>query len=211
MKKMIVTLAALTALASNAWALGKGSQLLSVGLGQGSSDLATLSGDYLQPRQSPETNVGGEYWYLFSDDYAVAVAGAYGFYTQTQEPSTAAAPGTPDIESETTSFKLRVGGDRVGKVGERLIVFLGPGLEYWSGSGEVDNGTPPVTESATTTRYGISGRIGGIMMLNPGLGIMGQVGHTFGIASADDQGAKITWWPSSFEASWGLTFAFGGN
>jgi hypothetical protein len=36
---------------------------------------------------------------------------------------------------------------------------------------------------------------------------MGQIGHTFGLASVEDQ-AKTTWMPSSFNASWGITFDF---
>jgi hypothetical protein len=192
---------------TGASAQSKGTSLLSLGLGQGTADTyAAAAPSYLAPSSSPETNLNAEYWYLFSDDYAFALSGAYGLGTMKWE----SAAGDPDIEASTTSFKFRVGGDRVGKVGDRLVVFMGPGLEYWSGSGTLDIGGTE-TESESVSRFGVSGRIGGFMKLAERVSIMGQVGHTFGYASVEDGGAKTTWWPSSFQASWGLTLAFGGE
>ena len=40
-------------------------------------------------------------------------------------------------------------------------------------------------------------------------GVTGHVGTRIGMASAKDQGAKATWWPSSNEGSVGLMFMFG--
>ena len=90
------------------------------------------------------------------------------------------------------------------KVGERLTVFMGPGLEFWSGKQKLTVGGAG-SESESVKRYGVSGRIGGFMALTDRVAIMGQVGHTFGLATVTD-GAKSTWLPSSFNASWGLTF-----
>jgi len=102
---------------------------------------------------------------------------------------------------------VRVGADRVGAIGDRLVFFMGPGIEYWSGKQKLKIGAPE-TESESTSRFGVSGRVGGFMMLAEKVGIMGQVGHTFGIAKAEEGGAESTWIPSSFNASWGLTFLF---
>lgn len=192
--------------AAAAWAGGRGTSMLSLGLGQGTADGYAAAGNYLAPSSSPETNVNAEYWYAFSDDYAVAVSGAYGFGKMKWQSGVA---GDPDIEATTSSYKFRIGGDRIGKVGERFKVFLGPGVEYWSGTSKVKVASSE-NESERVKRFGVSGRIGGFMDLTSSLSIMGQVGHTFGYASVDDTGAKTTWWPSSFEASWGLTFGFGG-
>lgn len=197
-------------------AAGKGSSMLSVGLGQGTADLYQTNailgtGSYLEPIQRPETNAGLEYWYLFSDDYAATVSAAYGMSNMKWE--TSSDPTDPEIKASSTGFKVRVGGDRIGKVGDRLLVFMGPGLEYWSGKQKVEVGGTEVDLGVgeSVTRFGVSGRIGGFMMLSDNVGVMGQVGHTFGIASSEDGAAKSTWWPSSFNASWGLTLAFGGD
>lgn len=182
-----------------------GESKLSVGLGQGTADgySATTvgTGNYLAPTSTPETNVGVEYWHGFDENTALALSGAYGFSSMKWE---GAASGDPEIKATGTSIKFRAGVDRTGKVGERLTVFLGPGLEFWSGKQKLTvAGTG--NESNSVTRYGVSGRIGGFMALTDKLSIMGQVGHTFGMATVTD-GAKSTWLPSSFNASWGLTF-----
>lgn len=179
---------------------------LSIGLGQGVADgyVATGigSGTYLAPTDTPETNVGAEYWYSFNDDYALALSGAYGFSSMTWKPAVST---DPEIQATGTSFKFRVGGDRTGKIGDRLTFFMGPGLEYWSGTQKLEVGDTE-NESEAVARFGISGRIGGFMELTDKIAIMGQVGHTFGYATVDD-GAKTTWFPSSFNASWGLAFS----
>ena len=181
---------------------------LSIGLGQGTADgyaPATVgTSTYLAPTTTPETSVNAEYWRSLSNDYALALSGAYGLSSMNWK---GADPGDPEIDATGTSLKFRLGVDKVGSVGDRLQFFLGPGVEYWSGEQKLDVGGAE-TESESVTRFGVSGRIGGFMMLSETVGIMGQVGHTFGIASVDDSGAETSWWPSSFQASWGLTFGF---
>lgn len=212
MKKIALLMGIMALAAAPALAAGKGTSMLSIGLGQGTADTYSAvtglgTGTYLSPATSPETNVGGEYWYMFADDYALAISGAYGFGSMKWESSDSA---DPEIKATTSSFKVRVGGDRVGRVGDRFLVFMGPGLEYWNGKAKLDIGGSEA-ESESVSRFGVSGRVGGFMMLSESVGIMGQVGHTFGYASVEDGSAKTTWWPSSFEASWGLTFGFGGG
>ena len=208
-----VVLVAAVAVPHAAFAAGKGSSTLSLGLGQGSAEtyaptnLGFAAGSYLEPGQTPETNVGAEYWYGLSDNVSLALAGAYGMSRMEWESSDSA---DPTIEATGTSFKFRLGADYAGKISEKLHFFMGPGLEYWSGTSKLDvAGTE--TESESITRIGVSGRLGGFMMLSESVGIMGQVGHTFGYASADDGGASSNWTPSSFNASWGLSFSFGGG
>jgi hypothetical protein len=203
MKGIVVAVATLC-VASPALA---GGSKLSIGLGQGVADgysATTVGGaSYLEPTTAPETNVGAEYWYSFADDYAIALSGAYGFSSMKW---TGAAAGDPEIEATGSSFKLRLGGDRTGKVSDRLSLFMGPGLEFWSGKQKLDVGGSS-SESESVTRFGVSGRIGGFMALTDKVSIMGQIGHTFGLASVEDQ-AKTTWMPSSFNASWGIAFDF---
>jgi hypothetical protein len=207
MKKILMTMAALCFVVPAAAAADGTRSRLSIGLGQGVADgysaASVGGGDYLAPTTAPETNVNAEYWYGIGDDYAFALSGAYGFSSMKWEGANA---GDPEIKATGTSFKFRVGGDRVAKVGERLTVFMGPGLEFWSGNQELEVGGSS-DQSESVTRFGVSGRIGGFMALTESVSIMGQVGHTFGLATAEDE-AKTTWMPSSFNASWGLTFGF---
>ena len=191
---------------------------ISIGLSQGTGDYAgpALGGDYISAFSSPEIGVTAEYWYLFKEDYALAVQGTYGFSSESDKPGSGAEAGALEQKFSTTSYKIRVGGDRVGKIGERFTWFMGPGLEYWSGKAKFENGVGGVSsptsksvETEPTKRCGISGRVGGVMKLGSSVGIQGQVGHTLGYASVTDHGAKATWWPSSFNASWGLVFSFG--
>ena len=181
---------------------------ISIGLGQGTADgygsTSVGTSTYLAPTTAPETNVNAEYWRSLSDDYALALFGAYGFSSMDWK---GAASSDPEIEATGTSLKFRLGVDKVGSVGDRLQFFMGPGVEYWSGKQTLDVGGAE-TESESVTRFGVSGRIGGFMMLSETVGIMGQVGHTFGIAKVDDSGAETNWWPNSFQASWGLAFGF---
>lgn len=182
---------------------------LSLGLGQGTADgYATTTvgaSEYLAPSTRPETNVNAEYWRSLGEHTSLALSGAYGFSSMNWK---GADPGDPEIDATGTSFKARLGVDRVGKVSDRLQVFLGPGVEYWTGKEKLKVAGAE-TESESVNRFGVSGRIGGFMMISETVGIMGQVGHTFGIAKADDSGgAKTSWWPNSFQASWGLAFGF---
>jgi hypothetical protein len=155
--------------------------------------------------------VNAEYWYMFTDDYALAIQGNFGFYTETWEPGTA---GAVEPKYTSTSYKVRLGGDRVGKIGDRFTWFMGPGLEFWSGKGKFENfdvAPNDDLETESTMRFGVSGRFGGIMQLTDAVGIQGQIGHTFGLATVKDGDAKTTWWPNSYFATWGLAFTFGGE
>ncbi len=205
---------------ASAWALSKGESMLAVGLGntEGSfvNPLRTagyLSQDTGDP--SDQIVVQGEYWYLFSDDYAVNVSYGYGFNSMKAEPRSTAPANSPDQKFSSSSFMVRVGGDRVGQVGERFTLFMGPGVEFWSGKTEFEDvyGTTPPdndVESETVTRWGLSGRIGGVMKLSNAVGLVGHIGHGIAYASAEESGSKLTWWDSGFRAFGGVVLTFGG-
>lgn len=202
--------------AGSVFAAGAGASMLSIGLSQGVGDYAgpEVGSGYISAFSSSEIGVTGEYWHMFAADYAFAIQGTYGFSSETDKPGTNASAGAPDLKYSTSSFKIRVGGDRVGQIGDRFVWFFGPGLEFWSGKAEFENfgfTSNATDETESTTRFGINGRVGGVMMLSDAVGIQGQVGNTLGYASAEQEGAKATWYPSSFHASWGLTFVFGGE
>ena len=219
MRRLIGWSTLLLALGASSALADKGKSMLSIGISQGVGDYAgplsinASPPGYLSNFVAPELGVNIEYWHRFTDDYAVALQGNYGFYSERREPGNAAAPGSQDVEFTSSSFKLRVGGDRIGKIGERFVWFMGPGVEFWNGKGTFKNFAASPNDDVdteSTNRWGISGRFGGVMKLSDAIGIQGQIGHTFGFASVEEQGAKITWYPSSTFAAWGLIFTFGG-
>lgn len=215
-KTLALTCVAVLLSTGSVMAAGAGTSMFSIGLSQGTGDFAgpEVGSGYVSAFSSSEIGVTGEYWHMFSSDYAFALQATYGFASETDKPGSNAGSGAPDLMYSTTSFKIRVGGDRVGQIGDRFTWFFGPGLEYWSGKAEFENfgfTSNATDETESTTRIGINGRVGGVMKLSDAIGIQGQIGNTLGYASAEQAGAKATWYPSSFHASWGLLFAFGGE
>ena len=87
---------------------------LSIGLGQGTADgyapTTVGAATYLAPTTAPETNVNVEFWRSLSNDYALALSGAYGFSSMNWK---GAASGDPEIDATGTSLKFRIGADRV--------------------------------------------------------------------------------------------------
>jgi hypothetical protein len=224
MKRATIAVAGLflMAFAPAAWALGKGGSMFAIELTHGTADFADSTNaaeaapattGYMSSYSHPEMGVQGQYWYMMSDDYAVTLSAGYGFFSETDEQGSKGLPvGGPDLTASSSSFNFRVGGDRVAKVGERAIMYGGPGIEYWSGKSKYENFNfvgPREYEGESTTRISISARIGAIMVLNEYFGLSTHVGGRFGRASAEEQGAKATWWASSMEAGAGIVYMFG--
>ena len=202
--------------ATTGWAMSKGASILAIQIGQGTADVVDtdLGPGVWVPAPQPEINAQLEYWHAFADDYAFDVSAGAGYFHQKQEPTSANAATSPSITLTVTSFRARIGGDRVGHIGDRMTIFFGPGIDFWTGKGkekyEGANATPEET-GPSTIRYGVSGRMGGFMKLSDALSLVGHIGHTWGYASADKDGGKTTWWPSSFEGAGGVAFNFGSS
>lgn len=221
MKRFHLALVALclVLLAPDAHAFGQGTQILAVELTQGTADFADVTQQdgpgFIGAWSHSELGVQGQYWNLLTDDYAVAVSAGYGFFSETDQPGTAAAVGAKDKRFTQGSFNVRVGGDRVVKVGERGIVYFGPGFEYWNGSAKFENFTfsdPALSyENQSTSRFGLSVRIGGMMSIGQNVGFLCHVGEKVGYATVEENGAKATWWPSSFDGAAGFYVSFGGD
>jgi hypothetical protein len=226
MKYRIVALAGLvlTTFAPAAWALGKGSSMFAIELIHGTGDYADKltfgsSGgpaSYITAYEHSEGGFQGQYWYMLSEDYALTVTAGYGSFWETDKPGQGASAGSPELEFTTSSFNLRLGGDRVGTLGERTIMYGGPGIEYWSGSATFKPDPFASTPSGeykneSTTRISLSARIGATMLIGTGWGLTTHVGGRYGWASTEEDGAKASWTPSSVEASAGVIFVFGGQ
>jgi hypothetical protein len=229
MKRAMAATAAwflLMALSPAAWALGKGGSMFSLELTNGTADFAdktqggttgppNYTATYISAYDHPELGVQGQYWRMMSDDYAVTLSAGWGFFHETDKPGQGAASGSPDRKFSINSFNVRLGGDRIAKVGERAMLYGGPGIEIWSGSAKFEppfpfsNATTGSYTNQSTVRWGLSARLGGTMMIGKGYGLTAHVGGRYGYASVEENGAKATWWPSSMESSAGVIWMFG--
>ena len=193
---------------SSAWALGKGSTLFAIELTGGTADLSDYSAGptgYLRAYRVPEVGFQAQYWSLSSADYALTLSGGAAFSKESYKPASFAPAGSGDVTLATTSYNVRLGGDRVIQVGPRTVMYGGPGVEYWrlgkSRLGGVD-----------LKRIGLSARLGATMMIGPSSGVTAHFGQRIGYAKARASGeAEATWWPSSFEGAMGFVLVFRGK
>jgi len=228
MKRATVAVAGilLMAFAPAAWALGKGGSMFAIELTHGTADFAdktqgsttgapNYTAVYISAHDHTELGIQGQYWRMMSEDYALTLSAGWGFFNETDEPGQGAAAGAPDHKFSISSFNVRLGGDRVAMLGERTMMYGGPGIEFWSGSAKfepdfvVANTTTGEYKNESTTRISISARIGATMMVSEYVGLTAHVGGRYGHASVEEDGAKASWWPSSMEASAGVLYSFG--
>lgn len=206
MKRFLTTLALLAVLAPAARAANP--IYLSLGLSSGTADLATeqLSG-YSNAYDHSEYGFEFGYWNLMAKDYALTASGGVGMFSENQKPGTNTAS-TDEATYSQSSWKVRLGGDRVVRVGDRAFLYFGPGIEYWSGKAKFEVGVDSY-EPETVTRISLHGRIGAAMMIGDNYGFNVSLGNKVGRASYTEAGAETSWFPSSMDASMGLVFAFG--
>jgi hypothetical protein len=184
-----------------------GEGLLGIQVTNGTADVYYPAGDYITAGQPhSELGLGIQYWRLMSKDYAFTFSAGIGTFSETDKPGDTAPANSTDFKYTQNSWNVRVGGDRAVKVGDRAIFYFGPGVELWSGKSKFDGGPDFATayETESVMRYALSGRVGGVMLLSEKLGFNCQVGRYLGYASAEENGAKVSWWPSGFQASGGL-------
>ena len=202
---------ALLGLPAPVHALDAGTSMFALQLVHGQADIAAPQGPYLSAYTHGELGIGGEYWYLFGDQLAVAVAGRYDRGRERQS-----ADGQVDRYYRQWSWSGRVGLDRVTELGDRAVFYFGPGLEYWRGKAEflgIYGAAPPLFEVTTpeTQRVSLSARFGAILVLGESWGLSGHLGHLVGVASADGSNARTSWYTNGWEAAAGIVLAFGGE
>jgi len=213
----VVIALGLLVLSSTAMAAGKGTSMLAVELGQSTVTVSetvdpTVTPGYISLNQGPEINFGAEFFHFLSDDFALCFSGGIGTGSYKEEPNDATDPVN---KITTSSFRGRVGVDRVGSVGDRFTVFGGPGLEFVSAKAKFKQtpSTPAIEDESSRSKFfGISGRIGLMMKLGERASIVGRFGNSLGMVSskAERGNAKSSALTNSFDAAWGLAFSFGG-
>ncbi len=213
-KGLVLALAAATlATAASAAPIHKGSSILAIQVYEGDADFVNpeaFDPGYISAYGHSEIGVQVQYWRLLTNAYGLNFTGGIGFFNETNEPGGNAAPTAGDSKYSQSSWQFRVGGDRVVHINDRFHLFVGPGIQVWSGRAKFEDETPPAAEieSENVTRVAISGRIAAHVKMGDSFGLMGQWGHYVGRASAEDAGAKANWWPSGHQGAGGIAFNF---
>jgi hypothetical protein len=186
-------------------ALDAGTILIAPTVTAGTADFVSASGGYLSAYEHGEVGGGGELWYFLDDHTAVAVAGGVGRFRE----SATAASGTERWYTQR-SWSVRAGVDRVLQYRQDALFYFGPGVEFWRGHSSFDGDFgDAVGDSPDVTRWSVSARFGGIMVVGDNWGLIGHVGWRAGYASAESGGAKTTWFPNGFEGGAGVVVTFG--
>jgi len=185
-------------------ALEPGTSLLALEVTQGTADLVSPDGPFLSAYDHPELGGQLSFWRMVND--ALAVDATVGFAAMRERNQ---AAGNADRYYQQRSWSVRLGVDRTLELGHNTIFFFGPGVEYWSGYARFIDiiGTGTVT-APTVTRWSVSGRFGGMMVLSDSFSLIGHMGYRIGMASASQAGAKTDWYTGGIEAGAGLAYAF---
>ena len=216
MKRFATTLATLALLAAASQAVAsEKSIVIGLGLMHGTADIAADqglgTGAYSSAFQTPELGGRFEYWNMMKENYALNFQANIGFSSETDKPNSTAAPGAPELKFTTSSWSIRLGGDRVWSPNEKTKIFFGPGFEYWTGKAKFEGFGLTSYETKNTTRISLHGHTGAMMMIGPNWGLSGQIGHKIGMASYEEKGGKSNWWPTSLDGAMEFIFSFGGK
>ena len=215
MKRLITAIAALSLLAGAGAASAADKMIIGIGVMHGTADLAANAVSTAGTNGAFSTpEVGGrfEYWNMMRENYALNFQANIGFQSESDKPRSDATAGTKEGKYTTTSWSVRLGGDRVWSPLANTHVFVGPGLEFWTGKAKFEDiGGAGTYETENVKRISLHGHTGAIMMLGSSWGISGQIGHKLGYATYEEKGGKTTWWPSSIDGAMELVFGFGGK
>ena len=190
----------------------KGTNLLAFQFSEGSVDLVDVEGGtgYLTSANfvtHPELGGLVQWSYFLTDEYAISVSGGIGYFSESDKPGTNALPADPDRKYTQTSWQARVGGDRYAHINDRFSVFAGPGIQVWSGKWKYEAGTT-TQESQNALRIALQGRFGVHVRWNESVGMFAHLGHYLGRVSAEENGAKTSWWASGRDGAGGVAVSF---
>ena len=188
--------------------LAKGSNILSFQLTTGTADLTgpeVFSPGFISAYDHSEWGGQIHFQRLLSNDWALALSGGIGTFSETNVPGDNAAPGEEDFKYTQSSVQFRIGADRFVHLSPTFHLFVGPGIQYWSGDAKQEQGTASL-ETATTTRWAFNGRLGAHVALGDKVALEGHLGHYLGVATAKEAGAEASWSPSGIESAVGIAF-----
>ena len=109
----------------------------------------------------------------------------------------------------SSSFNVRIGGDRYAFLNDDVALYAGPGLLYWRGHAEYEGfGLGFDGRWPDVTQVGLNGRIGMYARLAGHSALFGHIGQVIARNSASDTPGDNTWWTNHFEGSVGLAVDF---
>ncbi|OGC76114.1 MAG: hypothetical protein A2145_04345 [candidate division Zixibacteria bacterium RBG_16_40_9] len=131
--------------------------------------------------------LGGEFRYGFSDQWALALGGFFGFGKDKADLGSLG-----EAELSYSAFGLRLGLDHTINVTDMLGVYMGPGFEFASAKSKVKDTSAPFDEDNPRAKsYSLDGRVG----------IIAKVGKNFGLNGS--MGKKWSYVKSSFDTDFG--------
>ena len=191
--------------------LTKGNSILSFELTTGTADLVGPIDGSGRISAYDHSEWGGQvqFQHLLSEDWAIAISGGVGTFKETDKPGDVSPPLTTEFKYTQSSWQARLGADRFVHISPTFHLFVGPGIQYWSGKGHlVDTGASFDEETVRAKRIALNGRMGANVSLSNSVALDGHLGHYLGLSRATAQGAKTTWTPSGFESALGFAFKF---
>jgi hypothetical protein len=194
--------------AASAGAIEKGSSILAIQVNHGRVDLAEPyapgAGTYFTSflAAPPEIGLQVQYWKFLREEYAFNVSGGVGFFSEKDESD---SPLDPEIKYTQSSWLVRAGGDRVAHITPRFHLFVGPGIQFWTGKWKIESGGAEF-ESEPTKRLALDGRIAVHLKMGESFGMFGQFGHYIGYAWSADGDSKTHWWATGENGAGGLAF-----
>src|SRR5262249_51070300 len=144
MKRLFTAIATFSLLAAaNLAQAAEDKMVIGLGLMHGTADLAAngVTSTGTNGQFSPPQGGGRlEYWNMMRENYALNFQASFGFQSESDKPRTGATAATPEAKFTTTSWSVRLGGDRVWSPLANTRVFVGPGFEFWMGKAKFEGG-----------------------------------------------------------------------
>lgn len=196
-------LAAALALAApvHAERLHRGNNMLWVGLNGNRAQLAATDLS-IGAFEVGEPGLVVVYSRFLSDEWTVALSGGFNASNERTEPDS-----LEEFQFRTSSWNVRVGGDRYAWIDDNVALYAGPGLIVWKGK-STEEFAGLETDGPDVTQLALNGRIGMYAGFGGHLALFGHIGQVIGLNTADADDGQKTWWSSHHEGSVGLSYAF---
>ena len=202
LSSIAVTLAiCLLATTAGAEPLGKGKSVVWVGVNGNTAQL--LGTGLVLPFEAGEIGVHLALSHFLSDAWTVVLSGGYDASNTTIEPA-----GAGKDKFTSSSYNLRIGGDRYAFINQDVALYAGPGLIYWKGHAKFEPAVGSSDTGPDVTQIGLNGRIGMYARLAGHAALFGHIGQVLATNSGEDSFGKFTWWSNQHEGSVGLAFDF---
>jgi len=190
----------------------KGATIFAIQLTEGTGDFAGGGSGTIGSSPHSEVGIQAQFWHFMTGEYAVNFAAGIGYFKETDTQ-----PLFEDYTLTANSWQVRLGGDRVAHLNDRFHLFVGPGIQVWGGKLKTKGSLTGESEGPSSTRFALSGRLGAHLKMGESFGMMAQLGHYWGYATADladdpttpaDDSAKAKWLPSGHDGAAGFSFNF---